>query len=456
MNDRLHPNSWPQVPLGQLGKWGSGGTPKRGVDGFYHGSIPWLKIGDLTDGIVTTAEESITEAGLRSSAAKLVEPGTLLVAMYGSIGKLGIPTMRCATNQAIAHCIPDSRRVLTEYLFHALLAQRNELIAQGKGGTQANISQTVLKAFRVPVPPLPVQSNIVQFARRVSEIQARAEMRLAGGSRLVKRFRYSLLAAAYSGRLTQGWRDAHSEATVELGQLELRRRMAFDRRESSKQYSIPVPNDTQNLPDIPKSWNWVSADAVSSQITDGEHIQPPYQATGFPMLSAKHVRDGFVDATGAGVIAADAFQNARRRCAPAYGDLLVVSVGATTGRTAIVQIEEPFAIVRSVLLLKSLLQPRFLLNWLQSQWAFDWMRQASGASAQPHLYIRDFRRLPVPVPPLAEQEEIVRLVGALLAQADSIEQRLSGIATRVGKASRVALDATPGNGLNEAAVTTSA
>lgn len=178
------------------------------------------------------------------------------------------------------------------------------------------------------------------------------------------------------------------------------------------------------LPDVPETWEWLSADAICSQITDGEHIQPPYRSQGYPMLSAKHVRDGFVDSKGAGLIAKADFEKALERCAPRPGDVLVVSVGATTGRSAVVTDGDPFAIVRSVLLLKPLILSRFFLRWLQSPWAFHWMRQASGASAQPHLYIRDIRKLPVPVPPLSEQREIVTRVDQILALADSMNSRV--------------------------------
>jgi type I restriction enzyme S subunit len=322
--------------------------------------------------------------------------------------------------------------------------------------SQASIGRGVLEALEVSLPPLDIQRSISALNARVSGSRRAAVQNLSSARLAIDRFRQSVRAAAYSGRLTEDWRDAHSEPAADIGHLTMERRAAFDRLGNRKGYTKPVPHDNQNLPEIPETWNWLSADAVSSQITDGEHIQPPYQATGFPMLSAKHVRDGFVDATGAGVIAGPAFEQARKRCAPAKGDLLVVSVGATTGRTAMVQIEEPFAIVRSVLLLKPLLQPRFLLNWLRSQWAFDWMRQASGASAQPHLYIRDLRRLPVPVPPLAEQEEIVRVVDTLLAQADSIEQRLRLVATHLDKVSNAVLGSVLGDGTNGAAATASA
>jgi type I restriction enzyme, S subunit len=151
------------------------------------------------------------------------------------------------------------------------------------------------------------------------------------------------------------------------------------------------------------------------------------------MLSAKHVRDGFVTLDGAGLISEINFLKALERCAPENGDILIVSVGATTGRSAIVQDCPAFAIVRSVLLLKPLLPAMFLLRCLQSPWCFRWMTQASGASAQPHLYIKDSKRMPVPIPPLPEQQEIVRRVESLFALADQIEARYAKAKAQVDK-----------------------
>lgn len=91
---------WELRTLGDLGEWGSGGTPLSSTPAYYNGTIPWLIIEDLNDGVVTSSQKTITELGLKNSSAKIVEPGTLLIAMYGSIGKLGISGIRCATDCA--------------------------------------------------------------------------------------------------------------------------------------------------------------------------------------------------------------------------------------------------------------------------------------------------------------------------------------------------------------------
>ena len=120
------PRGWVETTLAEIGKWGSGGTPKKGHPGYYGGPIPWAVIGDLNDSLVSTTQNSITALGLKESSAKLVEPGSLLIAMYGSIGKLGIAGMEMATNQAIAFCRPN-RLMETKYLFWYLFSQRHAL-----------------------------------------------------------------------------------------------------------------------------------------------------------------------------------------------------------------------------------------------------------------------------------------------------------------------------------------
>jgi len=196
------------VSLEECGEWGSGGTPKRTNPRYYlGGKIPWLVIGDLNDGVVNTAASFITEEGLRNSSAKVLPVNTLLVAMYGSIGKLGITGIECATNQAVAFCIANEKIVDTKYLFYSLMNAKEELISLGQGGTQQNISQTILKNFRIPVAPLNEQTRITD---KLDSLMARLNACRAHLDRvpgIIKELRRAVLAAAVSGRLTRDWRD---------------------------------------------------------------------------------------------------------------------------------------------------------------------------------------------------------------------------------------------------------
>lgn len=198
------PEGWSLVSLGELGQWGSGGTPPRTNASYYSGgTIPWLVIGDLTDGYVYKAQTFITENGLNNSSAKLLPKDTLLVAMYGSIGKLGITSIECATNQAIAFCRNDASVVTLRYLFYALANAKPALIALGQGGAQQNISQSVLKNFQIPLAPraeqLRISEHLVTLLKRINACHQRMDAIPA----LLKRFRQAVLSAAVSGELLE-------------------------------------------------------------------------------------------------------------------------------------------------------------------------------------------------------------------------------------------------------------
>jgi len=155
------PEGWEWRPLAEIASTSSGGTPLRSREDYYDGGdIPWVKIGDLTDGEVAKSDVKITQAGLENSSAQLLPAGTLLVAMYGSIGKLGVLAVEAATNQAICAIRPDPDILERDYLFWFLLSERDALLAAGYGGTQANISQRFLRALSIPVPPLAEQRSI--------------------------------------------------------------------------------------------------------------------------------------------------------------------------------------------------------------------------------------------------------------------------------------------------------
>lgn len=164
-------NTWQKATLGDIGEWGSGGTPLSSISEYYNGPIPWLVIEDLNDGVVTSSRSSITKLGLDYSSTKMVEPGTLLIAMYGSIGKLGIAGIPCATNQAIAFCKCFTNLVDVNFVFYYLLQCREELTLVGKGGTQQNISQAVLKEFPILLPPLPEQECIAAILSKADRLR---------------------------------------------------------------------------------------------------------------------------------------------------------------------------------------------------------------------------------------------------------------------------------------------
>jgi type I restriction enzyme S subunit len=200
---RGFPSSWLQSELGKVAKWGSGGTPKSGTPEFYGGELPWAVIGDLTETWVSETAQSITKAGLEKSSARIIEPGTVMLAMYGaSIGRTGIAAVKMATNQAIAFAVPVEGVIDKQFLLKYLQSQKQIFVRAGQGGAQPNISQTVIKSWPVPVPPIAEQIKIVEVLdEQLSRLDAALASVHAVRGKAV-RFRRSLLHSAFSGALT--------------------------------------------------------------------------------------------------------------------------------------------------------------------------------------------------------------------------------------------------------------
>jgi len=142
----------------------SGGTPKADNPDLYGGSIPFLKIDDITSSskYLRSHKVTINERGLSESSAKIVPAGTLLLTMYGTIGRCCITTYPVATNQAIASFLGHPETEL-EYLYYALESKADEFATASSQTTQANISAGILKQTPIAVPPLPEQKKIAEI-----------------------------------------------------------------------------------------------------------------------------------------------------------------------------------------------------------------------------------------------------------------------------------------------------
>lgn len=199
MANNLRQRGHQSLALGDIGRWSSGGTPSAKNPAFYDGGIPWAVIGDLNDGVVHRTTRTLTTDGLANSSAKLVPAGTVLIAMYGSIGKLGLAGIEMATNQAIACCVPNVDLVSAEFLMLFLRCIRLELVDLGQGGAQQNISQNLLKAVPIPVPPAAVQQQFVEGVTSV--LSSCSEIRSATSRRrdLSSAFMPAVLNEAFAG-----------------------------------------------------------------------------------------------------------------------------------------------------------------------------------------------------------------------------------------------------------------
>ena len=432
------PDGWSWQPLQSLTA-----NPKQDVvDGpfgsnlkaseYVSAGVPIARLQNIDrNTFVTKNIRFLTPVKAAELARHEFKPDDILITKLGDpLGKACIVPASIGRGVIVADLVrvrPDEKLVDRKYLTYAInsptLVKQFEL--HTKGTTRPRVNLSVLRQLPIPLAPRKIQTDIVaeiekQFSR-LDEAVANLQRVKAN----LKRYKASVLKDAVEGRLvpTEAELARREGRSFETGEQLLQRIEGEQRRawKGKGPFKSLGPPTALPLPDLPPGWIWATANQICGQITDGEHIQPRYQQVGQPMLTAKNVRDGYVTFDNAGLIAEIDFQNCLKRCAPIEGDILIVSVGATTGRSAIVGPTKPFALVRSVLLLKPLIPSRYLLSVIQSSTCQTYIQRASGSTAQAHLYIKDTRTLPIPIPPLAEQERIVAEVDRRLSLVQGVE-----------------------------------
>jgi type I restriction enzyme S subunit len=144
---------WELKRLGdQVIKINSGGTPATSTESYYGGSIPWVSISDMTKAgkIITNTERNLTLSGFSNCSAKMYQPGTVLYAMYASLGECSIAGVQLCSSQAILgiSCGPN---LSNEFLYYYLNYQKSYVKSLGQQGTQSNLNKGMVENFKLPL-----------------------------------------------------------------------------------------------------------------------------------------------------------------------------------------------------------------------------------------------------------------------------------------------------------------
>ncbi len=173
------------VPLESLCLVGSGGTPSRNHPEYYKdGIIPWVKTTEVTDEIISDSEEKITKKGLDNSSAKLYEPNSLIIAMYGqgqTRGRTAKLAIQATTNQACAVLYDiDTNQVDIDYLWFYFQNEYERIRELASGNNQPNLNAGMIKSYPIVLPPLSVQRGIVshinQIKKQVKDLREQAKI----------------------------------------------------------------------------------------------------------------------------------------------------------------------------------------------------------------------------------------------------------------------------------------
>jgi len=398
---------------------------------------------------------------------KMCKKGDLIVCIRASIGKTNIASNNACIGRGVAALQPQ---IEFKYTHNFILANVSNIYDLGTGTTFRSVSKDVFRSMLFPLPPLEEQKEIVKVVKtlfkEVEQLEQLTLERMAlkedfATSALhqlttntakenwtylqahfknffnetgnIKKLRETVLQLAVQGKLTADWRTCHPElaegshhASELLKRIQEEKAQLIKDKKIKKEKALPAITDEEIPYDLPSGWVWCRLGDASKQITDGEHQTPPRIASGRKLLSAKNVRDGFINYENCDYISEIHYQKSIKRCNPEIGDLLIVSVGGTIGRVSMVTKNISFALVRSVAMVKNQgLEPDYLRWVMNSPLLKDIIESKKRGGAQPCLYLGEIKDFTFPIAPLEEQKAIVEKVNALMELCDGLEQEVN-------------------------------
>ena len=404
--------------------------------------------------MISYPEKKIRELGLQESSAKIVPQGSVLIAIYGSIGKLGINTIPLATNQAICFTKKIPEYILNKFLFYYLLSIRNQLISMGKGGTQQNISQTVLKSvpFFYPTSKETQQAIVNKIENLFDEINEGIG-RLKTAAQQIQQYRQSLLKNAFNGELTKEWRSKHADTLPSenelLTQIQTTREKHHAQqladwqtavsqweqngKEGKKPSKPKAPTQAvkfeENFADLPRGWGVVKLDKIVKYITDGDHQAPPKSSNGIPFITISNIdkKDFSINFFDTFFVNEDYYNQISELRKPKKGDILYTVTGSF-GIPVMVNFDKKFCFQRHIGLISPLEQisaQRWLFYILQSPQVFKQAEQLSTGTAQKTVALSSLRNFEIPYCSLVEQTQIVAILESKLTACDQLAAELA-------------------------------
>jgi type I restriction enzyme, S subunit len=436
LDARNLPEGWSRSTLSDVSTRIQYGYTASAVNGSP--GLRFLRITDIQNGQVDWTNVPTCAITESNSKKYQLRPGDIVFARTGATTGKSFLLQSCPDAVFASYLIRLSLLSGMDPGFIAHFLQTAEywqFISENvAGNAQPNCNASKLAALPVPLAPQPEQRRI---SMKLEQLFARVESskrRLLKTSSILSRFSQAVLAAACSGKLTEDWRieHPHIESAAQLlekinGPQKLRESMA-----------------SQDLEELPKSWKWVRFGGLISELRNGISTKPEINPPGLPILRISSVRAGKVILgdyrylRAKGSFSANHLRN---------GDLLFTRYNGTLNLLGVCGMVR--GLENDLLYPDKLMRVRFDHPWVLPAYAEiffcapaarDRMTgKAKSSAGQQGVSGESVKAQPFALPPLEEQQEIVRRVEALFKLADAFEQRVNAASLRAERLTQAIL-----------------
>lgn len=433
------PSGWSEAGILELAEMIRGVTYTKADahDAASDGLLPVLRANNIANRKFDLVDLVFVPSHLVLQNQRIQSGDVIIATSSGSINVVGKAAQASQAMDAGfgAFCagLRPTKQIDPKYFGHFFSSDqyRKTVSALARGVNINNLKREHFESLQIPLPPLNEQKRI---AAKLDALLQRVDACRAHLERvplLLKRFRQAVLAAAMSGQLTEGWREniVENPAAVLINLIKLEKsRLGITMR------GAPAKPSIDDLPfevELPNNWVVTCFDELADASKHALKAGPfgstlkkdMYVPSGFKIYGQEQVISG--DETFGDYFISETKYRELETCAVKAGDILISLVG-TIGKVLVLSADALPGIINPRLVKLSLdkrIHRQFIALYLQSEFAQGFFRKRSHGGTMDILNLGLLRELPILLPPLTEQAEIVRRVETLFACADRLEAR---------------------------------
>lgn len=197
------PEGWKWTPLLRVARQETGHTPSRSKSNYWDGGIPWIGIKDANahhGKIIMETFQTVSDAGLENSSARLLPEGTVCLSRTASVGYVTIMGRPMATSQDFATwtCTPALK---PKFLMYALMAEGDDIRRFGEGTTHTTIYFPEIRALHICLAPLDEQTEIIRRIEHALAWIDKIATEHARAAHLLPKLDQTILTKAFRGEL---------------------------------------------------------------------------------------------------------------------------------------------------------------------------------------------------------------------------------------------------------------
>ena len=304
-------------------------------------------------------QNSLTPLGYNDKAN--VKANSAFVIAAGAAGEIGFSDRDFWAADDCYYFLSDELN--NRFLFHMLLQKQSLLLSKVRKASIPRLARSSIEQISVPVPPLPVQEEIVRILDAFTGLEAELEAELEARKKQYEHYRDNLLC------------NSNFEEKLLL-------------------------------------------DLLAQPITDGPHETPKFQEKGIPFISAESIQENKIDLSKKrGFISLEYHNQCCKKYKPQKNDVFMVKSGSTTGKVAFVDVDDEFNVWSPIAAMRvnEHNSARYVFYLLQTKAIQSQVKRMCSKGSQPNLSMRVLEKFKVRIPCLAEQERIVDLLDKLFA-----------------------------------------